>query len=176
MKQTNILFIIVQLFACIGASAQSNVTFTSSYTNQKDNCLWRSEITGIEPHDDDYRTCEGIGDYEIFEFYQTDGIPRQIVQNTHTDFETYLMPIDVYNSWHYGTLLEWRLANGEPFAVIYRITCYKKSQDGTEKKDEYLIVRGLEGYNIKTDINVKKTKNANKLARNTADKAFSIQN
>lgn len=56
--------------------------------------------------------------------------------------------------------IEWRLANGKPFAVILRV-------------EDKLLVKGLRGYEkIDYDLDAK-TPNANQQARDMADKAYS---
>lgn len=77
--------------------------------------------------------------------------------------------------------LEWRLANGKPFAVIFRVNTYdseKAIEDGNNpflakyKTGEKLILRGLTGYSqIEFEVDGKE-KNANAKAQNLADVNF----
>lgn len=70
--------------------------------------------------------------------------------------------------------IEWRLANGRPFAVIMRINKFETNDDGIPGKitGEYLIVKGLDNFE-KIDFEVDaKTKNANEEARKLADSGY----
>jgi hypothetical protein len=77
--------------------------------------------------------------------------------------------------------LEWRMANGKPFAVILRVNTYneaKAAEDGDSpflskyKTGEKLLVRGLTGYS-QIDFEVDgKDKNANATAQKMADENF----
>lgn len=78
-------------------------------------------------------------------------------------------------------VLEWRLANGKPFAVIFRVGEFdadKAAESGDNpylakyKKGEKLLVRGLTGYTqIDFEVNARE-KNANVIAQSKADSNF----
>jgi hypothetical protein len=74
--------------------------------------------------------------------------------------------------------IEWRLANGKPFAVIFRIDKARREVDPAEmwrpenKTGEYLLVNGLKGYeHIEFEVDAR-SPNANAQARDLADRAF----
>jgi hypothetical protein len=73
--------------------------------------------------------------------------------------------------------IEWRLANGKPFAVIYRIDKSKSDQPEEmwrpeNKTGEFLVIKGLKGYEyIDFEIDAK-TPQANLKAREMADGAY----
>jgi len=75
--------------------------------------------------------------------------------------------------------VEWRFANGKPFAVIFRIDVTKgSSADGIDmwskenKTGEALVVKGLKGFeHIDFEVDAK-TPNANAKAREMADAAY----
>jgi hypothetical protein len=70
--------------------------------------------------------------------------------------------------------IEWRLANGKPFAVIMRVYEYAGNDlcatNGKVTK-ESLVVKGLKGFEIEETVDAK-TPNANLKAREVADKAY----
>lgn len=67
--------------------------------------------------------------------------------------------------------LEWRLADGEPFAVILRT--YHQRGSGMGRGTEMLTVRGLNDFQeINHSIDVRTTPNANEKAREYADAAY----
>ena len=72
--------------------------------------------------------------------------------------------------------VEWRLANGKPFAVIMRVYEYGGNDlcttDG-KVTGESLIVKGLKGFeHIVEEVKVKGTPNPNAKARELADKGY----
>jgi len=76
--------------------------------------------------------------------------------------------------WKQKTV-EWRLANGKPFALIMRVYSYAGNEYcGTDGKiiGESLIVRGLKGYeHINVTLNAT-APNSNVKARELADKGY----
>ena len=72
--------------------------------------------------------------------------------------------------------VEWRLANGKPFAVIMRVYEYSGNDlcaTGGKTTGESLIVKGLKGYeNIDGEVKVKGTPNPNLKAREIADQGY----
>jgi hypothetical protein len=77
--------------------------------------------------------------------------------------------------WKQKTV-EWRLANGKPFAVIMRVYEYMGDEQcatGGKIIGESLIVKGLKGYeHIDEEFKVKGTLNPNAKARQIADKGY----
>ena len=71
--------------------------------------------------------------------------------------------------------VEWRLADGKPFAVIMRVYEYAGNElcsTAGKIKSESLMVQGLKGYEqIEGSVDAR-TPNANVKARELADKAF----
>jgi hypothetical protein len=69
----------------------------------------------------------------------------------------------------------WRMKGGKPFAVIQRITCYALDENGSgpgKRLAEYLVVKGLKGYeSIDGAVNTK-TKKANEKAQAIADEGL----
>lgn len=122
---------------------------------------------------DEVIVCAGPGGYTVTEFYSASDAHRSISSKAHPDFELRLVPTKEKCPFtEFGKNLEWRLKDGKPFAVIQRLTCYgfNKTETGPGKKiAEYLLVRGLKGYEaINGSVNTK-TKGANEKARALAD-------
>jgi hypothetical protein len=67
--------------------------------------------------------------------------------------------------------MEWRLRDGEPFALIYRITCSTSDAENTPKNrtGEYLVVQPLSKGKSAIEIDVLRTKKANAAAHAQAD-------
>jgi hypothetical protein len=80
-----------------------------------------------------------------------------------------------------GKKIEWRIAGGKPFAVILRVSNYKKNMNNNEenqfqqkyKTGETLLVKGLKGFEqINFKIKINAVSNANAKARKMADMAY----
>jgi hypothetical protein len=82
---------------------------------------------------------------------------------------------DLYVGDALGTRkVEWRLADGKPFAVIYRIDLWSEADEqGARKKlGEQIRVVGLKNKNIEFKVDVKTTPNPNEEARRLADSGY----
>lgn len=145
-----------------------NAKFSSVYTNLDKDCT--SE--GGEEGGHVSTTCKGVGGYQIHYFdsaaalhfaVETLGGEDRINLTTQPlSYETQTRKI------------EWRMANGRPFALIMRVNTFEVGDDAIPGKitGEYLIVKGL-GKFSKIDFEVSaKTKNANKEARKLADNGY----
>lgn len=130
---------------------------------------------GIAHNADVPTVCPGPGGrYEVTESYG----PYDIHRSVNSTDEGSQFRVDLRPSTEdcpvarYGHKLEWRLSEGKPFAVIQRITCYtlnEKEYRPGERLAEYLVVKGLKGFeSIDGTVNTR-TKNANEKARAIAD-------
>lgn len=150
---------------------KTDTKFTSIYTDLRKNCKDKFNVSE-EGHDMPV-ICNGPNEYWIdVEFsacceymYVTNG----------NDFSTYFPAqrfVTVINR-----KLEWRLADGRPFAVIFRIDKYKGDITLMPKKSgEVFLVKGLEGFkNINFEVVPKLNVNTNEVSRNLADKGYKLQ-
>jgi hypothetical protein len=71
-------------------------------------------------------------------------------------------------------MLEWRLADGRPFAVIVRRSEWDERQSDHPKRiGESLVVKGLTGFeSINTSVDTTKESRANQVARQRADDGY----
>ncbi len=122
--------------------------------------------------------CKGYGGYEINIGYSASSSQFSInrVGKPDEDVVTSTMqPID----YDLKRKVEWRFANGKPFAVIYRIDLTKgDSSDAIgmwskeNKTGEHLVIKGLKGFeHINFEVDAK-TADANVKAREMADAAY----
>jgi hypothetical protein len=82
--------------------------------------------------------------------------------------------------YSYGEKMEWRFAEGKPFALIYRLRGYVDSKhcldDAVEHKPnaEYLIIQSLPGSGLTFTkvVNARERKDANIEARRIADSLY----
>ena len=73
------------------------------------------------------------------------------------------------------TRIEWRMANGKPFAAIIRVPKYGDPTPDNpyfgKVMGEQLVIAGLKGYDIELFVDARDP-NANAKARELADKAY----
>ncbi|HVE55276.1 MAG TPA: hypothetical protein VNB22_00505 [Pyrinomonadaceae bacterium] len=180
MKKITAIFIFCLVLFTVGGYAQKiNQTapkFSSRYTNLKRDC--KSE-PGDENGTDGSSECRGVGGYQIFIWYSA-AAEMIAAERSDNTAESFLLDTHDIFSDYSKFKIEWRMANGKPFAVIMRVFKY-----GDEKKNEYdywgkkigeeLKVIGLKGFeNINFTVDAK-TPDANVKARELADNGF-LQN
>jgi len=164
---------IILSLAAAGFSQQKaarKTVFTSSYTSFARGC----RVTPGEGGTDGYSICRGPGRYQVRVYYSaaTTQINAEI-RDAGDNFPLATLSL----SYEPGkSNIEWRLANGKPFAVILRVPTYEETPPDGEYFGKVngaeLIVKGLKGYtNIDASINTKRP-NANAEARAVADKGF----
>jgi hypothetical protein len=162
----------------MGDGNETNVGFYSDYTDLEKECK-TPEGQGKEGgHVSTY--CKAFGDFRIH-IYDTAMTMEITVESTVSRKNTSVMRESLSFSTK-GKKMEWRFKNGIPFAVIMRGRTYAKDKNGQMKypenvTGEYLFVRGLPGFErIKSDVNLRTTKFANKEARIIADTGFAAEN
>lgn len=172
-------FIFIALFTIFCAfSANAQVAKMSSvYTNLKVDCKPESKVVDQEVA----FICKAVGGFRIR--INPAGAWAETIDVVDAQKET-VASLGTHG-YGYSTapkrMVEWRMANGKPFAVIFRINEYdeeKAMEDGDNpyldkyKTGEKLIVRGLTGYSqIDFEVDAKE-KNANVKAQKLADENF----
>jgi hypothetical protein len=156
--------------------------FSSVYTDLNRDCksaLTRKEEKEAEARGTDIpERCKGYGGYYVELGYSAMASDLRIYKQGSDDpIGLGMFPLNFVDEK--GRKIEWRMADGQPFAVILRVPEY--SSEGTSsaeiwdpknKTGESLRVRGLKGYDhIEAKIDAK-TPNANVKAREIADNAF----
>lgn len=154
----------------------SKVKFTSVYT-KLDSKTCQPVTTPDRPEDEGPDICDGYENYKIFVSYH--GVATRIYIGTEITkevdtWDASVLPAFTANSAGNGQTIEWRLADGEPFACIVRAEYDKSIIDPDEKGTaNELVVKNLKGFapiNIKID--ALKNKRANEDARQRADSAY----
>jgi hypothetical protein len=177
MKRLAIILAVglVFLTANIWAQKTEKVVFSSVYTNLDKDC---KTLKGGEGQDDAY-DCKGVGGYRV---YVGSSAATQMIQVSMPGKDgLYQLATQNFDFNQAKIKVEWRLANGKPFAVIARFFTY-----GEEKANEYdyfgkktgeeLKVVGLKGFEeLMTSVDAK-TPNANAKARELADNAYREKN
>jgi hypothetical protein len=125
--------------------------------------------------------CKGYGGYHIDIGYSAWGSHIAVGMVKDKNFSVSLGSQNLDYSEDKGRKVEWRMADGQPFAVILRISNYNQNAAEASgdnpyqdkyKTGETLIVKGLKGYEY-IDFSVDaKTPDANVKAREMADGGY----
>jgi hypothetical protein len=159
----------------IYAQKQAAATkFSSVYTSLNKGC---KTIEGENGTDDAY-DCRGVGGYRVAIWYSA---ASEIIALNPPDNGEHIM-LDMHDifSDYSKNKIEWRTANGKPFAVIFRVFKYgeekaKETDYFGKKIGEELKVVGLRGFeNIDFTVDAK-TPDANLKARALADEAYAAK-
>lgn len=168
-KRSIIIAVMIAISAiCI--SAQKTTKFTSVYTNlDGKTCRFYDGKDG----QDGLTLCKGPGKYQV-RIYSSATMTHIVAELKGTDDSYSLASVSLdFNQSRSN--VEWRLANGIPFAAIFRAPTYGEPNEfgGPGKKTgEQLVVVGLKGHDdIEATIDAK-TPNANVKAREAADSKF----
>ncbi|HEX8748931.1 MAG TPA: hypothetical protein VF717_17280 [Pyrinomonadaceae bacterium] len=156
--------------------------FSSVYTDLNRDCksaLTRKEEKEAEARGTDIpERCKGYGGYYIFVGYSATTSMLEISrEGEDNSIGLGMFPLNYIDEK--GKKIEWRMADGKPFAVIYRVSIYSDDVPSSEemfdpkyKEGEKMRIRGLKGYEyIAGEIDAK-TPDANLKARELADNAF----
>jgi hypothetical protein len=132
--------------------------FSSAYTDTTKQCK------GAEPA----FTCKGYGNYRIV--MGVGGVFADArVESTDSD---YSLQVANRQSVGWNPKVEWRMADGVPFAVILRVDVNDENAEIPTKTGEMLVIKGLRGYeNIDASVDGKSAQ-ANEKARNIADDGY----
>lgn len=170
LRAVSIILAAVLSAATVCAEGPS-VSFSSTYTHLSRECKWAYDESELAEGQDNALVCSGPGKYQIFIYFSaTDSYLSIRLKNEPdaTIFDPAIGGIDEKKG-----VVEWRMANGAPFAVIVRS---RESTDGDgsgKHKKESLVVRGFDRYSgISGMFDVRKYKNANEAAKKLADDAY----
>ncbi len=169
------LLLSVLAFPQPAANALRPPQFSSVYTDLNTQC--KNAFKSVGEGQDMPLKCKGYGGYFIYIYYSA-WASHIAINTSDNDGSPALASQHLSYSEEKGRKVEWRMANGKPFAVILRISKYRES-DGTDnpfdekyKTGEALLVKGLKGQNIDFEVDVKSTPNPNEKARQLADSNY----
>jgi hypothetical protein len=155
----------------VAQAQKKDVQFTSVYTSTNKGCKTfgaPKEAPGTDPA----FSCRGVTGYEVYIYYAAAaGFVGVHKWRAEQDEASFTAPCG-----EFGDKVEWRLANGKPFAVILRIGKYDGDPTSdytvcTKKHASQLVVKGLKGFE-RIDAAVDGP-DANTKAREAADSLFS---
>jgi hypothetical protein len=155
-----------------GATAQAATRFSSGYTalTKCGSGMTKKQEKESEAQGSDIPTrCKGYGGYDVYIYYSA---CSSVFSLEKGDEKISLAEQAI--GWKQKTI-EWRLANGKPFAIIMRVYDYAGNEQcatGGKITGESLIVKGLKGFEHIDERVKATTPNANLKARELADKAY----
>ena len=160
--------IAVSLLAASFAFGQAK--FSSVYMSLGTGCKVLRGKNGT----DDAKLCAGPGGYQVRVF--STATTTEIVAERKGGDDTYHVATVSLAFNESKSKLEWRLADGRPFAAILRVPTYadNNGEGGVGKvTGEQLVVVGLRGHeDLSTSVDAK-SPDANTKAREAADKGYS---
>jgi hypothetical protein len=171
IRNTGLPFIVLLIATLAAMGLAKETVFSSVYTDE-------SACKSFDPCEEDptncggdgYTECQGPKDYYLYEWYSAISTMRDVRIRSNDSWNVQLSPTSGLQLQTYGQKTEWRLADGAPFAVIQRTR--ECDPDVPKRCEEFLVVRGLRGFEtIKSDVNAKAS-NANAEARSIADNGF----
>ena len=182
-KTTVLLFLVLLVIISPYALEAQNLTgrpvISSAFTDLSKEC--KNAFKKVGEGQDMPLKCKGAGQYYIYIYYSALASHISIKSLNNTDDFIYLSPEKIDFSDQKDSKIEWRLADGKPFAVILKVSRYDdKVQDNGENpyQDQYKIgesylVKGLKGYeSIDFEVDAKSTPSALSQARELADAAY----
>jgi len=152
----------------------SKIKFTSVYT-KLDSKTCKPMRKAENEQDEVPLICKGYKGYKMFLGEHGLNPPMYIGREISTDLNAWnRLDFPSYNGAEMGQIIEWRLADGEPFAFIIRAEYDKQDYDTDEKgKVNKLVVQNLRGFApISVSIDATKNKRANEDARAAADAGY----
>ena len=158
--------------ATLAAEAEPPVRFSSAYSSltKCGSGMTKKEEREAEKQGSDIPTrCKGLGGYDVYIYYSA----CASIFTLDKGDENISLGMQAVG-WKQKTV-EWRLANGKPFAVIMRVYDYAGTdlcQSDGKITGSSLIVKGLKGYEIDETVDAKSTPNPNAKARELADAAY----
>ncbi len=172
------LFILLSLTVAFVFTANAQVAKMSSvFTNLQTDCKAEGKSNGDEvPF-----ICKAVGGYRVRIIPAGAWAESVEIVDAKGKTVTSLGTVGYGYTTTNNRKIEWRMANGKPFAVIFRVNTYnaeKANDDGDSpflpkyKTGEKLLIRGLSGHGqIEFEIDGK-AKNANLNAQKKADENF----
>lgn len=167
--------------AATPASTAAGPAFTSAYTDLNKDCEPAFKDEEVGEGQDMPLKCKGYGGYYISIGYSAWASHLGVQLDGDENYMLGLVNEGIGYSDEPGKKVEWRMADGQPFAVIARASSYDESKaenagdnpyQAKYKTGESLVVKGLKGYErIDFKVDAKDPK-ANEKAREMADSNY----
>jgi hypothetical protein len=163
------------------ATAAGGSAFTSAYTDLNKDCEPAFKDEEVGEGQDMPLKCKGYGGYYISIGYSAWASHLAVQMEGDEKLLIGLVNEGISYSDEPGQKVEWRMAGGNPFAVIVRVSSYDEAKAETAgdnpyqakyKTGEALVVKGLKGYErIDFKVDARDPK-ANEKVREMADSNY----
>lgn len=157
----------------LAASTWAAPVHTSVYTDMDKDCENAVDESSVPQGSDIPQTCKGPAGWSVHESYSVFDTYRSLFKGQE-EFARLHPGSDVVcdRVGYAARKVEWRLRDGRPLALIYRVSCHDGS-DGTgtfsPSRGEYLVVQPLRKGSPPVSFDTRRTKNPNEAARRRAD-------
>lgn len=157
------------------AKVARQVKFSSAYTKlSPDVC---KPIADGDETEETPEICRGYEDYNVYVSYHGTATRIYIGREINADLDSWKtsdFPSFIANQAGNGQVIEWRLADGVPFACIVRAEMDKSLiEPGQKGRINELVIKNLKGYEpINVTINAIKNRESNADAQKAADTRF----
>ncbi len=149
----NILISLTLLAITTSSFAANKPVYTSAYTDLARDCKWQYAEKDLQEGQDNALICKGNGVYELLIDFSAEDALLSVRKVGSSDYA--LSPSIKMADYKKGKI-EWRLVNGQPFAIIVRAPL--------DAGKPALAVRGLLGFEA-----INAVVSNNKKAREAAD-------
>jgi len=175
MRATFLFTSMLLLLAVVSPPATSGpapTRFSSAYTTLTrcgSGMTKKEEKEAAQQGSDIPTRCKGYGGYDVYIYYSA----CSSIFTLDKGDESISLGMQAIN-WK-QKIVEWRMANGKPFAVIMRVYDYAGDDlcaSNGKITGSSLIVKGLKGYDIDETVDAKSMPNPNAKARELADQAY----
>lgn len=172
MKKTILLIWLILLLTTPQASAETK--FSSVYTNANYDCPNALKDSEVGEGQDMPLLCKGVAPYNVYIYFSACCSYFTVIKGT--DPATAQFVEDA--AFNEPQKVEWRMADGKPFAVIYKYAEAKlKWGRFSIRYKEHVAVQGLLGFDkIKFNIDPSKESDPAAKARELADMNFDSGN
>jgi len=162
-------FLLVQIVPVFAQETKNErVNFSSGYTDLSKDCSWAYKEKELQEGQDNALNCKGFGGYTGFIYFSAMGNHFTLKKGLKS--QNYLLSNAIPIKNYEKGIIEWRLANNVPFAIIAR---GPESFEPEGPKGEILFIRGIGKYSgINLQIDVSKNRNPNEEARKLADNGY----
>jgi len=174
-KQTVKWTFIIFLFAMSGTTVYAGDTpasFSSAYTHLSKDCKWAYSQAELGEGQDNALVCKGYGKYQLYIYFSASDTLLTVQLKKDPDTAVFSEAVKGINEK--DGVVEWRMFNKVPFAIIVRAREYSIPEEGRKTVKESLVVRGLGDYaGIEGSVDVKENSSPNEKARSLADDGYS---
>jgi hypothetical protein len=155
--------------------------FASVYTDLNRECKDAFKQSEINEGSDMPLRCKGFGGYHLYIYYSAWASHITVRDNKNEEVTFSLATQALSYSDEKGRKIEWRMADGVPFAAILRVANYNEQAAAANnespfqekfKSGESLLIKGLKGFERIDAAVDAKAPNANLKAREMADNSY----